>query len=512
MQRLTWPEVQQLAWQGSLAQARAALSQLPDEVDPLAVGRLAAELGAIDVAIHRFEAALDADPEDAQALEELLAVREDLAQHEQAQALRARLAALGVEVAPTPEPEQRIALEDAPEEALGLEEQTAPMEDEVGAELHALMNPSRADVSRMLTLFLGREGVHARQWYEPGRGGGYSPARQPLTPALLQAHLEGDITVGVYPVRLDGTVAFFALDLDVTQGAIEASQRDPAQVPTLRRALREEAARLTQRLRALGFDPLLEDSGWRGRHLWCFLSEPAPAAQVNALVNQMVAAWSPQEPSLSLEGFPRQGQVASGGLGNLIKLPLGVHRRSGRRCWVLGDDGAPTHPWRALQQVRRASAQVLARAQSALGGSGAVRRAPQRPDAPSDQEPFTAAALIERAALNALLGACPVLGALVAQALREGVLDYDARVVLRHTLGHLEDGVEAANFVLSRCVGGAAWQQLKQPLRGAPIACASIRERLPQLTSRVACACAFEGRADHYPTPLLHLGEEHAAW
>ena len=36
--------------------------------------------------------------------------------------------------------------------------------------------------------------------------------------------------------------------------------------------------------------------------------------------------------------FPKQIKVVEGGFGNLVKLPLGVHRKTGQRSYFLDDN------------------------------------------------------------------------------------------------------------------------------------------------------------------------------
>jgi hypothetical protein len=212
-------------------------------------------------------------------------------------------------------------------------------------------------------LFSGREGVYARQWAKPSGESGYTPVHEPLTPAAIRNHLLGSFTAGVYPIRLDGTATFFALDLDIDKQALQRARGEPAYAQHLRDTLRDEGARLLGVLRHLGFAPLFENSGYKGRHFWVLLEEPE-TAEVLHLLGRLLLAWqSPQMPAgLHLEVFPKQGSVRDKGkgLGNLIKLPLGIHRRTGRRSQLLDDQGtALAEPLAALRAVTRNSRATL---------------------------------------------------------------------------------------------------------------------------------------------------------
>ncbi len=194
------------------------------------------------------------------------------------------------------------------------------------------LTPTDADLMRFQALFSGREDTHARQWSRPGGETGYSPVREPFTPAVARNHLLGTYTVGVYPIRLDGTCTFLAIDLDVSRASLERACTDRALAQKLRAALRTEGARLLGELRRLGLPPLYEDSGYKGRHYWIFLEQSESAEVLHYLGRLLLPRLSAGLASgLHLEFFPKQAGVSGQGLGNLIKLPLGLHRRTGRR-------------------------------------------------------------------------------------------------------------------------------------------------------------------------------------
>lgn len=78
---------------------------------------------------------------------------------------------------------------------------------------------------------------------------------------------------------------------------------------------------------------MIEFSGGKGYHFWFLFSRPVPAAAARRLLNGLAGAVSGDLTAFSLEVFPKQDRLSGKGLGNLVKLPLGVHRMSGRRSW-----------------------------------------------------------------------------------------------------------------------------------------------------------------------------------
>ena len=469
---------------------------------------LAAEAtGSSLLALQAWQAVLAAEPEAADALGRLVELHEDRGDRGRARACRERLRTLLGDDAVEPRRPDPAADEPPP----------AP-----------LGEPGAGDLVRFVHLFAGREGVHARQWAERDKVG-YSPVHSALTAELAAAHLRGDMTLGSYLVRRDDTAAQLAFDLDATKEAVRRATGDAARAKDLRRRIHQVGLELLQGLRAAGFDPLLVDSGYKGRHLWCLLPAPEPAGRVRALGEGWARALAPADPELVIEVFPRQDRVPPGRLGNLIKLPLGVHLKTGRRCVLLDDAGQPLpDPWERLRAVSKIASSDVRRPPPTLvrpspsppsGGDGgpsgrepAATEAAQEPAArdPRSQAlpqapapaPFAEADLEARPRLSAVLGGCAVLRALVEEALRDNRVDREGAIALRNTLGHLPEGVEAVNYLLARA-GAPEDSLMGKPLGGNPISCKGVRRRLGRLAGGSSCRCAFDV-PDSYPNPMLH--------
>lgn len=488
-----------------------------DPANPVALGRLAAlaaEAGDHErAAVHR-ERLADERPEDTRNLLELLETYRLLGWTQQARRTAERLSAAGVRLEPPPWADPGEAAEDEDDASVARgDERPQP-------DLAAVVDPTDADLARFLALFAGREDVHARQWYSPRKGiAGYSPVEAPLTVRHLRQHLFGDVTLGVYPIRLDGTCLFFALDVDLTRQALEWARRGAEEAARVKDDLDRAVVRAVAACRELGLEPVVEDSGYKGRHLWFFLARPERAELLYGVVRAIRQRFEPDLPGgVAVEAFPKQPRRGGKGYGNLIKLPLGVHRRTGRRAWLLDGDGAPhPHPFRLLSEAPRIGHAGLLGLVDRLAADGEVEGvvAPASAEAPppdpapraAPPEPprWTEADFARHPTMAHLLGRCEVVAELVRRALESRHLEHDEVVVLQHVLGHMPGGVAAVNYLLGRCPGISEAQLLKSPLRGNPISCPKIRKRIPGVTSRLDCACRFDAADDHYPTPVLHL-------
>jgi len=505
-------------WKWAETAYNLVLREDPGHPEALArLAELAAEAGDLESAAIRRETLAQARPRDEKNLTTLLLLYRRLGWREQEGRVRGALEELGVALP------REAAVEPAPT----VEEETA-----AGEELSLLervVNPSDADVARFLSLFSGREDLYARQWFNPRKGiSGYSPVEEPLTARVIRRHLFGDLTVGVYPIRLDGTVVFMALDLDLTRAAMEWARRGREEAAGVRRALKEAVELALAASREAGLDPLVEDSGYKGRHLWFFFEQPERLGVVHALIRALVRRFEEQVPAgIGVEPFPKQARRTGKGYGNLIKLPLGIHRRTGRRAWLLGEDGAPhPRPFELLRQAARIGHARLMDVAGALGetvspavpapweesghaGAFQGAAAVETPPDPAVQAPtppaWTEADFATQPAIAHVLSHCPVLAEIVRRGLEDRSLEHDEMIVLQQVFGYLPGGVAASNFVLERAVGIGRERHLKSPLRGNPISCPKIRQRVPHITSRVSCRCEFPDSLDHYPTPVLHL-------
>ncbi len=381
----------------------------------------------------------------------------------------------------------------------------------------ALGVPTDADVVRFGHLFSGRENIYARQWWDESGQGGYTPVRQPLVFQVLKNHLLGSVTVGVYPIRLDNTVTFFAIDIDINKRAIARARGSVKEARRIKDCVSSEARRLQAALSDLELPALLEDSGYKGRHLWIFLEEPVEASIVRQFGGLFMSSHPLQSADLHAEFFPKQADVG-GGVGNLIKLPLGIHRRTGRRSRLLLPDGsADPDPFATLRSVRRVARQTLFSMIITLKGRQPVpvrgieeepSEAPEIPAVPlppTPPESWTAADFETHPEISHLLRSCAVLAALKEKVDKHRRLSHNEQVVLMHSLGHSRPGVLAVNYLFDSCVDVSASSRLQTPLSGNPISCPRIRKRIPHITGQVDCNCAFGFAPEHYPTPRLHL-------
>lgn len=167
-------------------------------------------------------------------------------------------------------------------------------------------------VTRLANVFFQRRDLYARQIED----GSYICVREPLTETLVRDHVRGKLTLGTYVLDAESRARFIAFDAD-----------DEATFDTL-----VAAAAGLQSERS----PVYLERSRRGGHLWLFLPDAMPGAEARAFSRGIIAHFG--LPPLEL--FPKQDQL-SNGPGSLIRLPFGVHRKSGQRYPFVTPGGEP---------------------------------------------------------------------------------------------------------------------------------------------------------------------------
>jgi hypothetical protein len=161
-----------------------------------------------------------------------------------------------------------------------------------------------------MTLFVHRVDVYAVQIKVNDRCV-YMPKYEVLTETEVQQHLDGKVTLGVYALNVDNTVKWLCFDID------------SAHVKNSEETCTVIAERCVQRFGSSAVR--VEESGSpHNFHVWVFFAEPIQAVYARTLGQQVLNGLS------SVELFPKQTALTGKMLGNLVKLPLGLHKKSGK--------------------------------------------------------------------------------------------------------------------------------------------------------------------------------------
>jgi len=195
-------------------------------------------------------------------------------------------------------------------------------------------------------LFRGREDVYARRWESDDGRHGYVPAAVkdwkainksrpeerkkvdqktrrflPMTDSVIENHLLGKETVGVYPLLPDETCWFLAADLD-------------------KKTWEYDSLAFLETCQELNVPAALERSrSGKGGHIWIFFDRALPAITARKLGCVILTRTMERRHQLGLDSydrfFPNQDTIPKGGIGNLIALPLQfAPRKAGNSVFI----------------------------------------------------------------------------------------------------------------------------------------------------------------------------------
>jgi len=216
-------------------------------------------------------------------------------------------------------------------------------------------------------LFRGREDVYAKQWGNNKTGKkGYSPvctkewvrgvcekpkvkcgectrqAFEPLINNVTRDHLQGRHTMGVYPMLLDDTCWFLAVDFD-------------------KQEWQKDVTAFAETCRNFKIPYAIERSrSGNGAHVWFFFTNPILASSARRMGTFLITETMARRHQLSMSSydrlFPNQDTLPKGGFGNLIALPLQFHPRKEGNTVFLDDDLNPLpDQWLFLSRIKRIS-------------------------------------------------------------------------------------------------------------------------------------------------------------
>ncbi|GAB2566165.1 DEAD/DEAH box helicase [Gracilibacillus alcaliphilus] len=201
------------------------------------------------------------------------------------------------------------------------------------------------------SLFKGRNDVYAIRWTSENGKAGYSPATEintdggnsnylPLTDHSLYDHLTGKQVMGIYPLLLDNTCWFLALDFD-------------------KEGWEKESKALLLVCQIYHIPAAMERSrSGNGCHIWIFFSEQIPASTARQLGSFLIKETLKHNQWSRLIAFdrmfPAQDTRKTKGLGNLIALPLQKQARNKENSVFVDQDfNMIDDQWKYMQNLQK---------------------------------------------------------------------------------------------------------------------------------------------------------------
>ena len=201
---------------------------------------------------------------------------------------------------------------------------------------------TKQTVDKFRKVFVGREDIYAREEYLSGSFRKSELQTLPLTDKEILGHLQGEITIDTYIQRPNGTVRYIVLDVDISKKILLKYSHEPDMYENYRRQAESKTLEICRVLHQLGVKGYIEDSGNRGYHIWLFLSEWIPVRYANMFCEVVLSKiHMSDEEGITVECFPNKTRLKPGKYGQAIKLPYGIHVKTGRRSCFLDDDCKP---------------------------------------------------------------------------------------------------------------------------------------------------------------------------
>ncbi|MCW3134923.1 MAG: CRISPR-associated primase-polymerase type A1 [Methanophagales archaeon] len=360
---------------------------------------------------------------------------------------------------------------------------------------------SEEDVSLFSSLFRGRRDYFAYQWVDEKGRRGFYPVNRSLSLEEIKNHLSGKKTLGLYPLDDEDRVSLSVIDIDIDQKALLEYAKDEKEMIKLHRFTHHDAVRITSVCDDLEIPVLIEDSGYKGRHLWFFFADSIPAKLARLLLKFIAERAGKPSSGIHWEIFPNCDKLKGKGYGPLIKLPLGIHKRTTRRCLFLDLEGNPLPDQMvALSQVSHISQQKVE--EILLTYRVKSRAAPRKKE-------------VESPLVQSVLSGCNVINYLVNKAKETHYLNNSERVTLLYTFGHLgQEGKDFLHKVIGNCINyDYDYTEKKiRKMKSFPISCPRIREKHEDIALDLGCNCDLRIPPGGYPSPVLHAFKQPKAW
>ncbi len=192
---------------------------------------------------------------------------------------------------------------------------------------------SAEKIRLFISLFKGRDDVYAKRWdSKKNEKAGYSPvclnewkrglcgkpkvacsvcvnkSYAPFDESVIEKHLLGNMVVGIYPMLLDETCWFLAIDFDDGDWQKDVSTLQDVCI-------------------TFGIPVTVERSrSGNGGHAWLFFEAPISATLARKFGTSLLTHATNERHEITFKSydrfFPNQDTMPKGGLGNLIALPL----------------------------------------------------------------------------------------------------------------------------------------------------------------------------------------------
>ena len=332
---------------------------------------------------------------------------------------------------------------------------------------------------------------------------------EPLIEDVVKEHLSGRRTIGTYVRRPNNTAKYLVLDFDVSKKVSLKYSTESQEFAQYMKRCFQVMTETWKELNRMGLQGYVEYSGGRGYHIWIFFTEWIPVRYIQAL-SEIIAEKTEkiQAEDINVEYFPDDRKLRAGKTGQSIKLPLGIHPKSGQTGYFLDERFQKVTELSAyLKDIAKYSLPAVKRVIGMFGGQrkeSAVRAGTDR------------GMILDRkldgfgklsAEVQTVLEHCSLMCYLCQKARKTGYLSHFERLSILYVFGHMgEEGGEFVHQIMSYTLNYQyqTTDRFLHKLPEKPVSCIKLREQYRQITAEIGCTCNFRRTKNCYPSPVLH--------
>lgn len=372
-------------------------------------------------------------------------------------------------------------------------------------ETNATVMLTPKELSLYMDLFVGREDLYALDGITAEQKRKNEEVLQPLLMDVVKRHLEQKETVSTYIQRNNGTVKYLVLDLDISKGILLQCKSESIREEYMSKCF-HIAVGILKELRHIGISGYLEQSGCRGYHIWIFFSEWLPVRYANLLsdiIEQKTGdLW--RESGIQVEYFPNKTRIKNGKKGQCLKLPWGVHPRTGKISSFLNMDFQYYEPQQLiLDEIIKHSGNTIKKIIAANKINTSYEQEHEHTEVDHDLKGFGPIC----DSVRTVLDSCNLLRYLCQKSRNTHYLNHFERLTVLYVFGHLgEEGKTFIHKVMSFTLNYSYQTTQKFILRcpEKPVSCLKLREQYKQISAEIGCSCNFKRTKNCYPSPVLH--------
>lgn len=233
-----------------------------------------------------------------------------------------------------------------------------------------------------------------------------------------------------------------------------------------------------------------------------FFTEWLPVRYSNMLSDLIEAKLSSsEEDGICIEYFPNKTRLKPGKYGQAIKLPYGIHSKTGERSYFIDEDGIKVENLNLfLDSLAKNSLSTIKKVLAA--NTGYKEKQPgQKVDENLDAFPDISENVRE------VLNKCNLMRYLCQKAAKTGYLTHFERLSILYVFAHLgEDGRQFIHTVMANTLNYQynITDRFINKCPEKPISCIKLREQYKKITAEYGCSCTFKRTKNCYPSPVMH--------